>query len=180
MPVTSLDLVKRALAESGTRTTITSLTDGSPEATYANLLYEPLRNFLLREGDYDFAMKRAAAAASAEAALTPWVFSYVYPTDCIRIRQVIPTVYTALDPTPVEWDVFNNGTDLRVVSKIAISAFLYTFSPGEDDMDFIFQEALVRLLGSALTMALESKIEPSKKALEEAMMFAGIADLRTQ
>ena len=174
---TSLDLCKRALAEIGTRTTISALNDGSPEANYCTLLYEPLRDFLLREGDYDFAMKDALLTVVSPGSL-PWAHGYTYPDDCLRIRQLISGTYVALDPQPVEWNVVNVGGVRQIYTKVAASIILYTFAPAETVFDPIFQESLVRLLSSGLAFALENRIEASDKTLREAISFAGIANLR--
>jgi hypothetical protein len=42
----------------------------------------------------------------------------------------------------------------------------------------MFTEAYVRLLGSALAFSLQNRIEASKEKLNEALSFAGIANLR--
>src|SRR5678815_2209536 len=94
---TNIDLTNRAIAQIGTRSQITSMVDGSAEALYANLIYNGLRNFLLREGDYDFALKTAVPTPFSPPTL-PWVYSYVYPIDAIRLRQLVPTIFSALDP----------------------------------------------------------------------------------
>ncbi len=172
-----LDLTKRALAEIGTRSTITAMNDGSTEANYATLLYAPLRDFLLREGDYDFALKQAAAVA-VSVQVIPWTNSYSYPSDAIRIRQLIPASYNALDPRPVEWNIYNAANTRYIVTRQGIASILYTFPADEDAMDAIFSESFVRLLASGLSFALENRIEASDKALKEAMTFAGIANLR--
>lgn len=174
---TSLDLCKEALAWTGTRSTITSLSDGSTEANYCTLLYNPLRDFLLREGDYDFSLKRVVPTAAAVSAI-PWTAAYVYPTDALRIRACLPTNYVALDPRPIEWNIYNVSNVRYIVSKQAIGVLLYTFAPVEDMFDPIFRESLVRLLSSALSFALTNRIEASDKSLKEALTFAGIADLR--
>lgn len=174
---TSLDICKQALAEIGTRTTISSLNDGSSEANYCTLLYAPLRDFLLREGDYDFAMKNSFPLAGP-AISVPWSFLYIYPSDAIRIRQLIPVTYTPLDPQPVEWNIYTLSANRYIATRTAISELLYTYAPLEDFFDAIFRESFVRLLASALAFALENRIEASDKELREAMSFAGIANLR--
>jgi len=45
--MTQLDVAREALAQIGTRSKIASLDDGSAEAQYVNLLYAPIRDFLL-------------------------------------------------------------------------------------------------------------------------------------
>lgn len=175
---TSTDICKQALASIGTRSSITSITDGSTEANYCLLLYAPLRDFLLREGDYDFAMTSVVPAAAAVGVPPPWSFIYTYPVTALRIRQAWSTTQPALDPKPIQWNIYTFAGVKYVVTRTSINALLITYAPVEDMFDAIFREAFVRLLGSALAFALENRIEASKKELEEAITFAGIANLR--
>lgn len=178
---TQLDMTRRALAEIGTRSKITSMTDGSAEATYANLLYAPLRDFLLREGDYDWALATDNALPGG-AASYPWLFAYQYPVGALRVRQVILDAPDYWDPRPTPWAVVPilppTGPELRVMTRAEAGAIVYTISILEDMWDSIFQESFVRLLGSALAFALENRIEASQTKLNEALSFAGIANLR--
>ena len=171
--VASVDIVKRALAQSGTRTTITALNDATPEGLYAGLLYAPLRDFLLREGDYDFSLHNVAAVAGG-AVLPPWTFSYNKPSLALRIRQLVPASYVALDPQPVAWSMDAS----RILTNEEISYVIYTAAVGEDYWDAIFTEAFTRLLASALSFALTNKLEFSKEKLADAISLAGIANLR--
>lgn len=174
---TQLDLVKRALAQIGTRTTITSLAGTEPEAVYANLLYTPLRDFLLREGDYDFATD-IADAVSAGTPPAPWSYSYEYPADAIRIRQLFPVTYNPLDPKPIEF-LIHDSTNKQIFTREQVIRIIYTASTvTENNMDPLFIEAFVRLLSSSLAFALQNRIEASQIKLEESITFAGIANLR--
>ena len=76
-----LDIAREALAQIGTRSKIVSLTDGSAEAQYVNLLYGPIRDFLLREGDYDFSMVGAAPPDDASGVIarsTRWFLTRIF------------------------------------------------------------------------------------------------------
>lgn len=176
--VAAVDLCKQALAEIGTRSTITALNDGSTEANYCLLLYAPLRDFMLREGDYDFAMRSAPTVVPATTPPVPWSFIYTYPADAIRIRQLIPSIWTPLDPKPIEWNILTFTTSKYIVANQSSAAMLYTYAPLEDHFDPIFRESFVRLLSSSLAFALSNRIEASDKTLKEALTFAGIANLR--
>lgn len=168
-----LDVAKEALAQIGTRSTLTSLSDGSPEATYINLLYDPIRDFLLTEGDYDFSLLSILPTPVAGGTL-PWAYVYEYPVGSLRIRQLVPTSYSALDPRPIEWNV--DGRFVYTTS--AVKVILYTGPAGEDIWNAIFRQSFVRMLASALAFALENRIEASKVKLDEALGFAGVGKLR--
>lgn len=174
---TNIDLTNRALATIGTRSQITSMTDGSTEALYANLLYAGLRDFMLREGDYDFALKSVVGVVTTPPTL-PWLLSYTYPPDAIRIRQLIPFTFPSLNPTPIEWGLETSSGQRRIVTIQAVGQILYTYPAIEDLWDSIFTEAFIRLLGSSLAFALENRIEASTAKLNEALSFARIADMR--
>jgi hypothetical protein len=176
MPI-QLDIAKEALAQIGTRSKIASLTDGSAEAQYVNLLYGPIRDFLLAEGDYDFAMLSASPALSGSAP-TPWIYSYAYPANALRIRQVVPASYAALDPKPIAWNIFNQSSAKFILTRETVAQVLYTAPVPEVLWEPMFGQSFVRLLASALAFALENRIEASKQKMEEALSFAGIANLR--
>lgn len=177
---TQLEIAREALAQIGTRSKIQSLTDGSAEAQYVNLLYAPIRDFLLREGDYDFSL--AGSALETEATIgTVWAFTYGYPIGALRIRQLVPDDLDAIDPRPMEWNVARSEaapSGLIVMTHKAVSWAHYTVPASEDVWDAMFHQSFVRMLASALAFALENRIEASKQKMEEAMSFAGIANLR--
>jgi hypothetical protein len=174
---TNVDITKRALAQIGTHSQITSMSDGSEEANYANLLYNPLRDFLLTEGDYDFSLTSVALTVSGGAG-SGWNFSYSYPTGALRVRSLIPLFIVDFDPAPIEFNIYESGGTRFVFTKEAASEAIITTAPVEDLWDPIFTEAFTRLLASALSFSLENRIEASKEKLSEALNFAGIANLR--
>jgi hypothetical protein len=175
---TNVDLTNRALAQIGTRSQIASMTDGSQEALYANLLYNGLRDFLLRDGDYEFASTPVVPVAIA-APLPPWLYGYQYPLDCVRVKQLIPVGYNLLDPQPVESNIANSATARAILTKTQVAFVVYTAnSVIEDHWDAMFTEAMVRMLAAALAFALENRIEASREKLQQAIDFAGMASLK--
>lgn len=176
--MTQVSIANRALAQIGTRSQLTGLVINpaeSQEALYASLLYDPLRDFLLTEGDYDFS--RQFAATSAAAAVALWPFAYTYPSGALRIRQLVPTTVT-LDVQPLQWGIVNVAGVRRIVSQQAAGSVVFTASAPDELWDPIFTESYTRLLASALAFAVENRIEASKEKLTEAITFAGIANLR--
>lgn len=97
-----------ALAECGSRSTITALNDGSPEASYCSLYYAPVRDHALRAARWNFA-KRTDTLALWKALpgtpenptpptlpgwlhsypAPPWLYSYTIPTDFLYARSII-------------------------------------------------------------------------------------------
>jgi hypothetical protein len=165
-----------ALSKAATRSQVV-LTDTTQEAIYINLLYNPLRDFLLREGDYDWSLANDAAVEDG-VGIAPWVYRYQYPAAAVRVRQPIPLTYDALDPMPIEFNPVVLGSNRYVITKIAISRFIYTQAPAEEFWDAMFVQAFTDLLASALVFSLENRIEAKRELLQEAISFAGIANLR--
>jgi hypothetical protein len=174
-----LDVAKAALAQTGTRSTITAFDDGSEEGLYLGLLYEPLRDFLLAEGDYDFSMVAAVPTASS-GFVFPWSHAYAYPADALRIRQLVPTSFDPYDPRPVEWTITGTGGTKKIFTGQDSALVFYTKAVVEALWEPLFTEAFIRLLSSALLYALRNNVAPSKERLSEAMSFAGIASLRDE
>lgn len=120
-----IEIANFALSKLGERS-ITAFTDDSPQARLVNLTYSNLRDALLREHAWNFAMRRASLAASGT---TPdWGYSYAYdlPSDpdfCLRVWSVD-------NPYEYEWKVEARQvvTDLgaplkiRYISRVADSA----------------------------------------------------------
>jgi len=178
---TNVDLTNRALAEIGTRSQITSMTDGSQEALYANLLYNGLRDFLLREGDYEFASTPIVPTPVEVGVVpAPWLYAYAYPTDCVRVKQLIPVGDpTLLNPVPVEFNIANSASTRVIVTKVNTAFLIYTTNSVIETLwDSMFTESFVRMLASALAFALENRIEASNAKLQEAINFAGMASLK--
>jgi hypothetical protein len=183
--ITQLDVAREALAQIGTRSTLASLDDGSAEAQYVNLLYAPIRDFLLVDGDWDFSLVGVKVLCDpidqgSPYGFRPWLFEADYPAGALRIRQCIPEDFDPLDPRPVEWNIGSSGGQKQILTRVAIQQVLTTQAVPEDWWDAIFREAFVRLLGSALAFALENRIEASKAKLDEALGFAGIGKMRDE
>jgi hypothetical protein len=174
---TDVSVTNAALAQIGTHAQITSLTDGSEEARYANLLYLPLKDFLLTEGDYDFSLTSVGLTIAVGIG-SPWAFSYAYPAPALRIRSLIPLAFDEFDPFPVEHNITSIAGVRYIETKVAASTAIYTYSASEAVWDSIFTEAFTRLLASTLAFAIENRIDASKEKLTEALNFAGIANLR--
>ena len=106
--LTSTIVVNQALEAIASQTQITSLTDGSPSANAANVVYAPIVQTLLRQLEPDFARVTAVLSLSGQTSPPPpWAYEYTYPSDCARLLQVAPAAgsYNVLDPQPVRSNV---------------------------------------------------------------------------
>lgn len=139
----STDIANRALSAIGTRSQITSLTENSNEAKSCNLLYDSLRQELLRLAPWNCATNFNNLSVVCAAPGTPenpavgtsvwekgippppWAYEYMYPADCIRPLWIVPQFSTGFaSGVPITTAVtggapqFWNGPPVRF--KVAI------------------------------------------------------------
>lgn len=169
---TAADLVNRALLEIGAQAQVTGVNptfDATPYGNAAGILYSPAVNFLLRQQDWEFALVKAPLVLVGNS--YPFAFSYVYPVDCQRIRQIYPTTWDLDDPQPITWSFdaqVLSGVETRLILTDVENAIIaYTTNELiEDQFDPVFQEALVRLLASEDAMGLAGRPDFAAKMLE--------------
>ena len=106
------DLVNQALNQIGYTRPIGDIYEGSAASRVALAYYGQTRDELLSSKEWPFAYREVVlAATTGVAALTPWIYEYNYPSDCLRMRQVRPGPLTggarSNDPQPVKFRVFN-------------------------------------------------------------------------
>lgn len=108
----TVDIANRALALIGTRSSIASLTEISPEARAASLWIDSLRQEILRMAPWNCAKNVNALALVCAAPGTPenpstgtiqwqkgqpqppWAYEYLYPADCLRPLWIVPQFTT--------------------------------------------------------------------------------------
>lgn len=185
---TSVSVVNEALSLVATQNQITSLTDGTAESNAAQIAYQPTVEFLLRVMDPDFARFTAPLTLStAPAPVVPWAFEYLWPDDCLRLRQVRPpgsgtgSLVDLNDPQPVRANVAYDtigGVGTKVILTNQANALaVYTSSASTEVMwDSAFMDAVVRRLGNYLAMALSGRPDFARELLEEAGKTAAMAD----
>lgn len=128
-----LSIAQMALADANSRSSITALNDGSPEAVACTLYYGPVRDQALRAARWNFAKrtidltvwKALPGTPEATASMTsnglwsrafpppPWLYSYVIPTDYLYARRCIgqgtavgnpqPPIFPLSNAYPSQW-----------------------------------------------------------------------------
>lgn len=115
---TNTDIVNRALQTIGTRTTVTDVelaANDTNEAIQANLIFENMRDDLLRMAPWNCGLKTANLTYISSAPGTtentsaatslwqpgqpapPWAYEYQYPVDCLRAVYIVPANQSAGD-----------------------------------------------------------------------------------
>lgn len=84
-----LEITNMALSHIGARDRVASLVENSQEAVSASLWYGLSRQMSLEAYDWNFARKRVALTEDAAAPPTgEWGWRFVYPSDCLKARQI--------------------------------------------------------------------------------------------
>lgn len=113
---TKLAIANRALLAVGSRQQISSLepSDGSVEANTCALLFQPTFESLARAAYWNCLTAQvtlslvAAASGTPENPSgddfilppTPWNYAYSYPSDCIAVRYILPSMSSTSSSTP--------------------------------------------------------------------------------
>ncbi len=188
MAFSDVQAVNAALEEIVAQTQITALNDGSPAANAANVVYVPVVQLVLRELDPDFARFTAALTLSgAVTPVPPWAFEYLYPADCIRLRQVRPPLSGAgslsdpNDPKPipanVAFDTISAQATKVILTNQQNALAVYTSSsvtPAQWDSAFF--DAVVRRLANPLALALSGRPDLATESLQQAGAAAQAAE----
>lgn len=124
--------------------TISSPTDGSKMAIMGNAIYDQIRDSLLREHPWNFAIKRVALAEDA-AYDVPYGYDYAFtlPSDCLRVLEH--------DADPQNYKIegrrllSDNDTEtIRYIARI----------DDENQMDPMFQDIFATRLAAELCTSL--------------------------
>lgn len=204
--MTPTDVANIALLEIGNRVRINSFSDGSPAANAVATLYTPKVQALMRAAHWDFARAQTAftqwkavvinGALSNSPPPQPWQFSYLYPSDCLKVRFLRPTTNTSTSgqvvstgPSPywpypsvsnAGWftpgtDFDANGNPIRVVlTNIYQAQGIYTrdLTQTPDAWDPLFLSAATAFLASFLVPALglDKQLMQLQTALAKSMI----------
>ncbi len=117
-----------ALDRIGYRRSIANIYSGTAEARIALRAYAQTRDDLLKSKDWDFAERIADLAATSFQPPRGWQYSYVWPTDCLKVRYVSATSIgdDDLDPRPTLFDDLNESGQRVIVANISPASLTYT------------------------------------------------------
>jgi hypothetical protein len=146
-------------------------------------LYSPVVNTIARQFGWDFARTNVALSLSGNPAPVGWGFEYLYPGNGVEVWQLMPAVIAdPNNPLPQNWTVGNivvSGTQTKVIwSNLQGALAIYNNAPQESTWDAEFQEAVVRLLASELSMALFGRPDSAQEYLNSGAAFEQIGESR--
>ena len=188
--MTENDVAQRALDEIAARVTVTDFrVETTPQAKALQRWYDVTRQRLLRAAPWGFARKTALLTELAVATDDPntvpypWLVKYEYPTDCLKMRYILPPPFPSNDEEPpdvstqliIPWGRpsrsfrFLPGFDPAVDETPAYKTLLanvpdaysvYTADIEDPDLwDQLFMGAFEALLGYNLLMPLTGNVQ---------------------
>lgn len=190
-----------ALALVGSRSTIANIQEQSKEAQALSVWYDPTREAVLRACHWDFARRQEALSLisstnNSQAVPPPWVNEYMYPSDCIQMRYLLPqfqsvpgmlpgmpTMPEYIGP-PVRFIIGNDkdqwGNDRRIIlTNQDQSIGVYTKDVSNTGIfDPSFVEAFSFLLASRVCIQLTGDKSLAKVRFEHAVAVVNSAQAR--
>ena len=181
---TNIDIVNRALLQCGAREQIVSFTEGSVSANTANLLYQPTFEEIARSANWNCLRLQGSLTLLAAAQGTPenqtgtvlpippqpWLYEYLLPNDCLRVRYLVPTLLTQNTsvvgfpnavmpayrkkyeiPYVVSTDIIAGNSTKVILTNLETAQIVYTTNQANPDFwDSQFQAAYVAMLAAYL------------------------------
>jgi hypothetical protein len=198
---TQTGIYNMALAAIGVNRFVQSPTDGSKESRTCNVFWDAVRDQVLQDFAWGFAMRYNALQLISKT-LPNWFFCYKYPADCVQARLVLPTVDLSNDVTLLNvpgyqsyfgdfWALWCNpsrripfavvedeaGGGLAIATNLETPTLVYTARIKTITLwSPAFVNALVLLLGSKVIAPLSADPEYVEKiglAYEAAILKAG-------
>jgi hypothetical protein len=157
--------------------------DGSKAGQAAAILYGLTVRAVARQFGWDFGRNVVNLALSGNTAPLGFSFEYVYPGNGVEIWQLMPqTISDPNNPILVDWTVGNTlvgSVQTKVIwSNQQNAVAIYHNNPTENTWDPLFQQAVVRLLASAMAMALKGKPDVAAAMLDSGSAFESLGESR--
>lgn len=110
-----VQIAKLALQHIGDRYDIADLSENTPEAEQVNLIFDDVRDMMLRAYPWKFATKYIAPAALAGGPPDTynWDYAFTYPPDALKILNVVNPL--GRSKTPVDFELAVDEDDIKVI-----------------------------------------------------------------
>jgi hypothetical protein len=187
MPITSQDIANQAIFMMGDNQAPVvggaPFFDNSAAGIALQQLYTPCVQTVAKQFGWDFNRNTVLLVSSGNTPPFPWTYEYIYPSNGIEVRQLIPaTISDQYNPLPVDWVVANNtvaSVPTKVIQTNLITASaVYTNQPTESTWDALFREEVVRLLASELSIAISNRPDTARDLYSSAAQMGQIGQSR--
>jgi hypothetical protein len=119
-----IDICNYALMRVGTKSSIMSLDEASPEANVCKLVFDQALRASLRLHPWNFA-SASGALAELPSPRSDWAYRYALPSDCVHARRVLGESRTS-DRVPFEIGVNDTRDGKTLLCDSAAAVLVYT------------------------------------------------------
>jgi hypothetical protein len=160
-----IDIWNTSLRRIGYATPVANPYEGSRASRVLLNVYGATRDDTLRAFDWPFAERFSDLVLNGQTAPSPWNYEYSYPSDCLKIRDVIPgsaTTWPNYDPVPVLFTNFNDSriNEQAILATMSSGTLVYTgrvTDPDQWDANFI--DALIEALARRVAVGLAGSVD---------------------
>lgn len=153
-----VEICNLALAAIG-KQPIVDIQENSESARRCNLMFDPVRDMVLRDFPWQFAKRLSALALAADQTVIGWTYVYAYPNSCVAVRKVASEgKVTALEPPA--YDQYNINNVLYIVSNEETAYAEYTTKVTDPTLfDAQFVKALQFALAAEIALPLTGNMQ---------------------
>lgn len=152
-----VQIYNMALGNIGSKARVDSASESSPEAAACTAYYAICRDTTLAAHHWGFAKKVLALAVTANEPLdTTWGYEYAYPSDCLKLRKLLPEA-TPSEPVPFVRGISEDGAKV-IWTNLGEAYGEYTMAvtdPAFFTDEFVW--ALSWKLGAAIAMKIRGE-----------------------
>ena len=187
MPFDSNQLANEAiLLMGGDQNSVTGQSPTFDDSTAGNALkqlYVPAFRAVLRQFGWDFSRAAFTLVLSPNVPPFPYTYEYLYPPLAVQLNSLLSAADDVNNPIPYNYNVANavvNGVQQRVIWAYLVNALCrFTNAPNENTIDDLFHASFVRLLSSALAMAIGGKPDVAQAMLQSGSAFEQVGESRS-
>lgn len=158
-----VQIAKLALQHIGDRYDITAMDEASPEAEQVNLIFDDVRDMVLRSHPWKWAVKHTSPSALAGTVPGQWDYMFTYPSDALKVLNIVDPA--GRDKKPLKFDILVNGSGTKViVCDVEEPEFKYIFQVTDTaQFDASFVMALSLRLAQYLAVPLTGNVELAER-----------------
>ena len=171
---TEVEIAKLALSHIGDRYDLTALTDSTPEAEQINLVFDTVRDMLLREHPWKFAQTFYSPPEWGGGVPAQWAYQFNYPPDALKIIEIVNPLGRDLPPIP--FDIASEYNSRVILCDVEEPEFRYTRQVTDtSEFDVYFTEAFAARLAARVVMPLTGDSRMLSLMVELANRIVGAA-----
>lgn len=162
-----VEIVNIALSRLGADS-INALTEATEGARQANLLWDSVRDIVLRDFPWNCATKTGPLAQVGSSPHPEWEYTYQYPADCVYARRIFNGGSKAKkDPEEFRVAIASSGSTKIILARIPEAFLEYTARITDPNLyDGLFVDALAWRLGAEMAMPVTGNAAYMEKFLE--------------